>query len=109
MARTGLSRSVATAEQHNASSGWSLLSDGPPIWLVALVFAGLVAVWLAPGAPEVLALALGGAVLLTMAVEFPRWAGHLLAHNDLIPDDPRPLLQRLDEARARTIERNRWR
>lgn len=109
MARTGLSSSVASAEQHTASSGWSLLSDGPPIWLVALVFGGLVAVWLAPGALDVLALALGGAVLLTMAVEFPRWAGHLLAHSDLIPDDPRPLRQRLDEARARTIERNRWR
>ena len=44
-------------------AGWSFVTDGPPLLLVAVIFAGLLAYWLAPGAPAPLAAMLGAAVL----------------------------------------------
>ena len=37
------------------AASWSFVTDGPPLWLVAVIFAGLLAYWLAPGAPAPLA------------------------------------------------------
>jgi hypothetical protein len=88
---------------------WSFITDGPPLFVVAFLFAGLLAVWLAPGAPGVLAVLLFAALLVGLAAEFPRWGGHLLEPARLGDSHPVPLTQRLDEARARQIEQDRWR
>jgi len=88
---------------------WSFIKDGPPLSLVAVIFAALLALWLAPGAPGMLAVLLIAALLFVLVAEFPRWAGHLLDQAPVGQSDPIPLTQRLDEARARQIEQDRWR
>lgn len=92
-----------------AARSWSFIKDGPPVLPVAFLFAALFAIWLAPGAPGVLAAMLIAALLVGLAVEFPRWGGHLLEQYRVGQEHPVPLTQRLDEARARQIEQDRWR
>jgi hypothetical protein len=64
---------------------------------------------LAPDAPGLLASLLIIALLLSLVAEFPRWAGHLLEPGNVGDSHPVPLVQCLDEARARQIEQDRWR
>ena len=51
----------------------SFVTDGLTLWPVAAIFAILLADRLAPGVPALLAVMLGAALLLTMALEFRRW------------------------------------
>lgn len=88
---------------------WSFTTDGPPLLLVAMLFAGLLGLWLAPGSLGVLAAMLIAALLLTLMVDFPRWGGFLLQPSRVGESHDVPLAQRLDEARARQIEQDRWR
>jgi hypothetical protein len=96
-------------ERSEGARSWSFVADGPPLLLVALIFACLLSLWVAPGSPALLAVLLGAALLLTMGLEFRRWGGHLIAERSLGQSHPIPLQQRLDEARARQVERDRWR
>ena len=100
-----------TAEPGAASKarGWSFVSDGPPLLLVALIFASLLSLWLAPGSPAMLAVMLGGALVLAVALEYRRWGLDLPLHDGVVHTDVICLRRRLDAARARQIERNRWR
>jgi hypothetical protein len=95
--------------QSRTARTWSFIKDGPPLALVAVIFAALLALWLAPGAPGMLAVLLIAALLFVLVAEFPRWAGHLLDQAPVGKSDPIPLTQRLDDARARQIEQDRWR
>lgn len=96
-------------DRSGSGRSWSFVTDGPPLWLVAAIFAILLAVWLAPGAPALVAVMLAAALLLTLALEFRQWIGHPYADRGAGEPDPKPLRQRLDEARTRRIERDRWR
>ena len=88
---------------------WSFVTDGPPLLLVAVIFAGLLSYWLAPGAPAPLAELLGAAVLVTLALEYRRWGLPSFTAEGPGDKDPAALRRRLDAARGRQIERDRWR
>ena len=88
---------------------WSFVTDGPPLLLVAVIFAGLLAYWLAPGAPAPLAELLGAALLVTLALEYRRWGLQSFVAEGAGENDPAALRRRLDAARGRQIERDRWR
>ena len=87
----------------------SFVSDGPPLLVVALIFAGLLSLWLAPGSPALLAVLLGTALVLAVALEYRRWGLDLVLEDDAVMTDVVSLRRRLDAARARRIERDRWR
>lgn len=87
----------------------SFVSDGPPLLVVALIFASLLSLWLAPGSPALLAVLLGTALVVAVALEYRRWGLNLILDDDAVATDVVSLRRRLDAAQARRIERNRWR
>ena len=85
----------------------SFVSDGPPLLLVAMIFAGLLAFWPAPGASDLMAALLGVAMLLTSALEFRRRAKLAITERQSGGPHATPLRQRLDEA-SPARRPNRW-
>jgi hypothetical protein len=88
---------------------WSFVQDGPPVVVVAPIFAALLAVWLPPHLlPVAVTIGLGLACLGT-AAQVRTWPW--LSNPD--QEDARATFDtvdaRLRAARARQIERDRWR
>jgi hypothetical protein len=87
----------------------SLVVDGPPFVAVALVSVALASLWWGAGRPVAGLAALAVGLLGTVALDFREWLG--LTRDDRRAADATAasLPARLEGARARQVERDRWR
>jgi hypothetical protein len=87
----------------------SFVVDGPPFVAVALVFVLLVSLWWGAGRPVAGLATLTVGLLATVALDLREWLG--LTRDDRRAADATAasLPARLEVARARQVERCRWR
>ena len=86
----------------------SLIVDGPPFVGVAMVFLLLVTTWLGSGQPALGMAVLATGLVVTLALEFREWLASTRTDRRAAERSFPSLPARLERARARQIERDRW-
>lgn len=87
----------------------SLAIDGPPFVMVAVVFVLLVTFWLGRGQPVLGMAVLAIGMTATVALDFREWCALPRGDRRAAESTFTSLSSRLEQARARQIERDRWR
>jgi hypothetical protein len=112
MGNSRLSGDSATAdriENDPAARTWSFVKDGPPLVFVAAAFVFLVVGELASSSPASGMAVLAVGLVLTLALEFAAWARRHPGDRHEAMATFATLGRRLEDARARRLERDRWR
>ncbi|MFZ1430177.1 MAG: hypothetical protein WAS21_25815 [Geminicoccaceae bacterium] len=85
------------------------VTDGPPLWTVALTFIGVILVAMSDIGPAGGMLVVAVGLIITVALEFRAWSAGTPGDRETAAASFASLPARLQQAQARRIERNRWR